>query len=203
MLGVVAGIVCRTFPTWTLVGGLGSRSGLFAFVGIVATIALVALLEPYLGRLRVFETPYAKLQFATPAAERQLELDIQRDLAFYEGLSSVTRTAKIVQLDCGYEAIENGGIDRFKKGDLYQAFAGALAVRSEIVDFLVRVVPISAVCLLLSLGVIRGFMRPITRTHHKFVFVSQEDETASPRVSGTAIGCMLKGRKISGVSCAE
>jgi len=32
-----------------------------------------------------------------------------------------------------------------------------------LIDFLVRVVPISAVCLLLSLGVIRGFMRPITR----------------------------------------
>jgi signal transduction histidine kinase len=32
-----------------------------------------------------------------------------------------------------------------------------------LIEFLVRVVPISAVCLLLSLGVIRGFMRPITR----------------------------------------
>jgi signal transduction histidine kinase len=32
-----------------------------------------------------------------------------------------------------------------------------------LIDFLIRVVPISAVCLLLSLGVIRGFMRPITR----------------------------------------
>ncbi len=32
-----------------------------------------------------------------------------------------------------------------------------------LIDFLVRVVPISAVCLLLSLWVIRGFMRPITR----------------------------------------
>jgi signal transduction histidine kinase len=32
-----------------------------------------------------------------------------------------------------------------------------------LIDFLVRVVPISAVCLLLALFVIRGFMRPITR----------------------------------------
>ena len=32
-----------------------------------------------------------------------------------------------------------------------------------LIDFLVRVVPISTVCLLLSLWVIRGFMRPITR----------------------------------------
>ncbi len=32
-----------------------------------------------------------------------------------------------------------------------------------LIDFLIRVVPISTVCLLLSLWVIRGFMRPITR----------------------------------------
>jgi signal transduction histidine kinase len=32
-----------------------------------------------------------------------------------------------------------------------------------LIDFLIRVVPISAVCLLLSLWTIRGFMRPITR----------------------------------------
>ena len=46
-----------------------------------------------------------------------------------------------------------------------------------------------------------GFTRPITKTHHKFLLVSRDDQAGSK--SGATIGCMLNGRKMSGVPCAE
>src|SRR6202012_6149610 len=48
-----------------------------------------------------------------------------------------------------------------------------------------------------------GFTRPITRTHHKLLFVSNEVDVESPIFIGAGIGCRLKGKKTSGDSCAE
>ena len=67
------------------------------------------------GRLTGLETPYAKFHFATPQAEKQLDLEITRDLDLYRGLVAITKTARIIQYECGYAAVEAKGIEAFKR----------------------------------------------------------------------------------------
>jgi hypothetical protein len=141
VLGALAGVVWRTFPNWRFVAGLGSTSRISIFAGAIASLALVSLLAPHLWRLKAFETPYAKFQFATPQAETQLELEIQRDLAFYERVSEVTRTSRIIQYDCGYAAVAAGGFAAFKenKQALFRSFGDAIAFRKKLLDYLIRI----------------------------------------------------------------
>jgi hypothetical protein len=68
-----------------------------------------------------------------------LQVEIQRDLAFYEGLAGVSRTNLIFQYDCAYWAIRNGGLANFKSQQLYKAFQVALKFRHDIVEFLIPI----------------------------------------------------------------
>ena len=43
----------------------------------------------------------------------------------------------------------------------------------------------------------------MTSTHHSSVFLSSEEDPCPPKFCGATIGCMLKGKKTSGVPCAE
>src|ERR1700749_4716146 len=49
---------------------------------------------------------------------------------------------------------------------------------------------------------IPGFIRAITSTHH-MLSLDKREPAESFRSCGATIGCMLKGKKISGVPCAE
>jgi hypothetical protein len=148
MLGALAGAMWRTFPRWRILAYAGSRSQVLVFVFAMAAALLAAVLWPHLTRLTAFETPYAKLQFATPPAEKQLELEIHRDLALYAGLATVTQTARIYQSECAYAAVKAGGFAKFRsndrpesitRGPTYADFRNALAFRNLVAPFLVQV----------------------------------------------------------------
>jgi hypothetical protein len=139
VLGAVAGIVAYTFPLWRYELNLGGTWGLIALASALGSIMLVAIIEPHLDSLTTFETPYAKFQFATPQAERQLQVEIQRDLSFFEGLQGVTGTDRIFQIECGYAAVKAGGFAAFERSPLYQDLGHALVLRNAFRDFLARV----------------------------------------------------------------
>jgi hypothetical protein len=143
VFGALAGVICRAFPRWRIALGLGGTVGVSMFAGALAGMMGLAVLEPSLSRLIALETPYAKFQFATPQSERQLQLDIARDLSIYQGLLGITENYRIVQLECGYAAIEAGGFAEYETSpaqySIRHAFESALNLRHEFVLFLSRV----------------------------------------------------------------
>lgn len=144
-LGFLAGIMWRTFPNWRITLGQGSTVRMSVFATAITSVVLSAVIAPHLRRVTAFETPYAKLQFETRPAEKQLELKIRRDFEIYENITTVTRTTRIIQSECAYAAIAAGGLTRFRllsyqqRSPRYKDFQKAIQLRSELVDFLNQV----------------------------------------------------------------
>ena len=109
-------------------------------------MVLAALVAPYasalLGRLTGLETPYAKFQFATPTAERELLLDAERDLTIFDRFADLLRGSRFIQFDCWYAALEAGGLNTFSNTDKfkrnYNNYRNAIAFRNRLTSYVIR-----------------------------------------------------------------
>jgi hypothetical protein len=134
----------------------GARNGgaspinwwLLIFAVALACVAVAAMFAPYgpaiLDRTSAVETPYLKVQFATSAAEKQVTLDIDRNLLSLDRIDTIPQTVRFIQFDCGQAALETGGMANFinQDRDRYQDFvnAGAFRTNSKFYTFVLRII---------------------------------------------------------------
>jgi hypothetical protein len=167
VLGVVAGLMCGNFPEWmnySRTHGIGpgheeSNTGkpasaiwpVIIFGGALSGVVLAALLAPYeqtaLSRLSGVETPYLKVQFAISPAEKQLILNVERDLNNLDILQQFPQSLRFIQYDCATAALDakvsgaNMPMDRFvKESEKSRVFRAGLAFRKSLIPYVNRVV---------------------------------------------------------------
>ena len=171
LLGALAGVMCRALPPWrSIISGLGahrdakvspreneepdrntsgselSMGPLLLFAGALASVILAAMLAPYastlLDRTSGVDTPYVKVQFATSAAERQLALNVERDIEILDKLEDFPRSLRLVQYDCGQAVVDDArGIAALKvAGDQFETFQMAIAFRMALMPYVNAIV---------------------------------------------------------------
>jgi hypothetical protein len=116
---------------------LGRRLIWLSVVPLVITAAIVLLYSILNARLSGLETPYIRLQFATPPLARPLVLNVERSLPRFDDLVRFPESVRFTQYDCGQAALDAGGIDSFKekRPDDYQQFQNDLAFRQQWIPY--------------------------------------------------------------------
>jgi hypothetical protein len=95
------------------------------FVVALSTLLLGAIAAPYAAllfeRTQRFELPFLKIELASRAAEKQIALDIDRNIGIYEKIDDILRASLFTEFDCGYRALEtNAGIQEYKTRQEYK-----------------------------------------------------------------------------------
>jgi hypothetical protein len=130
------------FPLWK--ADLAASNWLLLFFGIALSgIVLAALVVQYadlLYRVTGVETPYAKIQFATSATDRQLNPNIDRDQNNVDRFEDLPRSLRFIQYDCGKAAFDAGGMAQYKQKQEYKLYTNGFALRDKLILYVNRIV---------------------------------------------------------------
>jgi hypothetical protein len=157
MLGALAGIMSRTFPEWLASGKRTVKERvelekwrLLLFAGGLSVLTMLALAAPYaevlLQRLSRFEIASLKVELVTRTADKQIALNIDRNIGGFEELVDILRSTRFTEFECSYTAFAKMvGLKAFMTDQQYQQeyrrYPNALAFRHNIIGpFVAKVV---------------------------------------------------------------
>src|SRR5258708_18170876 len=115
------------------------------FAAALSCVVLAALFAPYeqsaLSLVSGLATPYLQVQFAISpsSAEKQLFLNMERDLFPREAIDSFPRSFRFIQYDCAQAALDaDVGINDFSRDqpEKYREFAAGLAFRHRLIPYI-------------------------------------------------------------------
>jgi hypothetical protein len=122
MLGFIAGAICRKLPSGVIGNDVGSAepSAWRPPITIIALAAVVvlALLAPggsaIVDRIKNVQTSGFSIELYAAASDRQLEINVDRDLSQFGTIEGLPRSPRYSQYDCGYAILAAGGQDQLK-----------------------------------------------------------------------------------------
>jgi hypothetical protein len=142
MLGFIAGAICRKFPIKTIGEDAGPQEPIAwrppVTIIALSAVAVLALLAPggsaIVDRIKNVQTSVFNIELYAAASDRQLEINVDRDLSQFGTIEGLPRSPRYLQYDCGYAILAAGGQDQLKnptnnrqKFATYDDFRNAIA----------------------------------------------------------------------------